>query len=148
MLSSYKPFERLDSRRDHLLVIAAPTGQDERLRQPRIRVRKTLLEPMPGLGVAALVNIQQAIGERVANALDGPVAGEPVEIGLQSENTECPCPRAAERQNRRHGSLKESSCRSPQSRILRLAEHRSQGPQRPAMAVFRSNVLQPFAVVA
>ena len=96
MLSSYKPFERLDSRRDHLPVFAAAAGQDERLRQPRIRVRKTLFEPMPGFVVAAFVDIEEAIGECVANALDGAVARESVEIGLQSENAECPCARARE----------------------------------------------------
>src|ERR1039458_5022832 len=103
---------------------------------------------MPLVGTAALVNIQQAIGERVASDLDGPVAREPVEIGLQSENAECPRARAAEFENRRHGSLKEPSCRSPHSRILRLAEHRTQSPQCAPMAVFRANVLKPFAVVA
>src|SRR5208337_3578948 len=112
VLSGHKPFERLESRRDHFLVMAAPTGQDERLREPCIRVRKTLLEPTPGLGATALVDVEQTIGERVADALDGPIAGEPVEISLQTENTECPSARAAERQNRRHSSLKQSSCRS------------------------------------
>ena len=48
----------------------------------------------------------------------------------------------------RHGGLKESACRSAQSGILRMAEHRSQGPQGAAMAVFRANVFQPFAVIA
>src|SRR5208283_911597 len=112
MLSSDKPFEGLESRGDHLLVLATPTGQDERLRQPRIGVGKTRLEPAPGGGVAALVNIEQTIGERVARVLDGPVAGEPVKIGLQTENAECPGARAAEGQHCRHGSLKESSCGS------------------------------------
>src|SRR5208337_181077 len=40
VLSGHKPFERLESRRDHFLVMAAPTGQDERLREPCIRVAR------------------------------------------------------------------------------------------------------------
>src|SRR5208282_1257730 len=109
---------------------------------------KTRLEPAPGGGVAALVNIEQTIGERVARVLDGPVAGEPVKIGLQTENAECPGARAAEGQHCRHGSLKESSCGSAQSCILRLAENPAQSPQCAPMAVFRANIFKPFAVVA
>ena len=51
---------------------------------------------------------QEAIGECVANALDRSVAGEPVQISLHTQNTECPCARAAELQSRGHGGLKES----------------------------------------
>src|SRR5208283_3496806 len=148
MLRRHKPFERLNSHRDHLLVLATAARQDKRLRQPSIRVGEALLEPMPGFRVTALVNIKQPIGERVARALHCPVTGEPVEIGLQTENTECPCARAREAQNGRHGGLKQSSCRSPQSGVLRLTQRRAQGPQRAAVAVFRANVFQPFAIVA
>ena len=128
VLGSYKPFERLDSRRDHSLVIAAPSRKHQRLRQPRIRVRKTLLEPMPVIGVTAFVNVQQPIGKCVTDALDRSVAWEPVQIGLHAENTECPCARTTERQYRGHGCLKESSCRSPQSSVLRMAKHSAQSP--------------------
>ena len=148
VLDGYKPFERLDSRRDHSLVIAAPASQDKRLRQPRIGIRKALLKPMPGRGVTAFVDVQKAIGERVTNPLHRPVAGEPVQIGLQPEHTECPGARTAESQSCRNGGLKKPSCCSPQPGILRAAEHIAQTPNRPAMAVFRSNFLQPFAVIA
>ena len=121
VLCGDKPLERLHPSLDHPLVFASPTGQDERLRQPRIGIRKALLKPLPGFGVAALVDIKQTIGERVANALDGPVAGEPVQIGLHAENAECPRARTAERECRRNRCLKQSSRRSPQSCILRLA---------------------------
>src|ERR1035437_6405187 len=79
VLCGHKPFKSFDPCRDHPFVVTAPSGEDERLWQPCIRVRKTLLEPTPGLGVTAFVNVQQAIGERVANALNRPVAGEPVQ---------------------------------------------------------------------
>jgi len=39
-----KPFQGVHSHFDHSLVIASPSGENESLRQPRIGVRKTLLE--------------------------------------------------------------------------------------------------------
>ena len=49
---------------------------------------------------------------------------------------------------RRDCGFKESAGSTSQSCIPRVAQHRPQGPQRAAMAVFRSNIFLPFAVVA
>ena len=51
MLRGDKPFKRFHPSFNHSLVFAAPSGQNERLRQSCIRVGKALLKPMPGLGV-------------------------------------------------------------------------------------------------
>ena len=85
---------------------------------------------------ASFVNVQQAIGQRVAIVLNLSVAREPVQIRLHSEHAECPCTRTRKRHCRRNRGLEESSCRAAQSGILRLTQNRSQSPECAAMAVF------------
>src|SRR5271157_2208773 len=78
MLLGNQPLERIHPNLDHSLVVASPPRQDERLRQPRIRIRKALFEPSPCRGLTALVNIKEPIRKCIACALNGSVSREPV----------------------------------------------------------------------
>ena len=40
--------------------------------------------------MAALINIQQPVGKRIASTLDGPVSREPIEISLHAQDRERP----------------------------------------------------------
>jgi hypothetical protein len=97
--------------------------------------------------VTALINIEKPIGKCIASALDISVTREPVQIGLHAQDAKRPGARTGERQRCRDCGFEESPRRSSQSRISRMAQHVSQGPQRAAMAVIRPNVFKPFAVV-
>ena len=98
--------------------------------------------------MTALIDIQQSICERISNALDYPVSGKPVQIGLHAQHGERPCTRAGERQSGRKCGLEESACRASQPCVFRTAKHRSQCPQGATVAVFRTNVFLPLAVIA
>ena len=97
--------------------------------------------------MSALVNVEKAIGERVADALNGSVTGEPVQIGLHAKDAVCPGSRTGKRQRCRDRGLKEPPSRSSQSCILRMTQHFSQRPQRAAMTVIRAHIFNPLAVV-
>ena len=47
VLRRNKPLERLDPRGEHCFVFTVPSGQNECLRQPCVRVGEALLKPMP-----------------------------------------------------------------------------------------------------
>ena len=97
VLFNYKPLQRIHSGFNHSLVVASPSGKDECLRQPRIRIGKALLEPSPCRRVGALIDVEQSIRQRVSNILYCPVTGEPIQISLHTQNAICPCSRARER---------------------------------------------------
>ena len=80
MLLGQQPAERLAPDLDHPLILAAPSGEQECLRQSRVGVSEALLKPLPGIASAAVINLQQAIREQIASALDHAVSGKPVEI--------------------------------------------------------------------
>src|SRR5580692_11691658 len=103
---------------------------------------------MPGRRAAPLIDVEQAISQSIARALNRPVAWEPVKICLHSKNAEGPCTRARESVGRRHRNLEQSSGSAAQARVLRAAKYRTQGPQCTTMAIFRPCLFQPLAIVA
>jgi len=84
VLLGYEPLQGIHADFDHSLVITPPSCQDERLRQPSVRVGKTLLKPLPRLGMTFLIDIEEPIRKRIANALDSSVSWEPVQISLHA----------------------------------------------------------------
>ena len=61
--------------------------------------------------MTALIYIEKPIGKCIAHPLNGPVPGEPVQVGLHSENTECPGTRTGEVECCRDSGLEESARR-------------------------------------
>ena len=97
--------------------------------------------------MSSLIDIEEPIGERIANALNSSVSWKPVQISLHAQDGKRPGARTGELERCRDRGFKEPSGRSSQSRIARLTQHLPQRPQGAAMAVIRPNVFKPSAVV-